>query len=374
MHRVVHEAGSLQCQSDVVRHIRNQTFQCIPRVHLRLACSLSHPLLDLLRDDKLEEGTLLQSLQEQLVEHVFDRSDGLRPPPSQAKVLLKLLIELLERTGTEADGRLYELYAESMIGNPTAAAAAAVAGDVANGGVTSEKLEAVRYFYDTEPDLHRKAVNIIGASAALRHIVIEEQPFVLASGGATGHRTWEAGIFMSNVVLARPELVRGMRVLELGAGTGLLACVCAKLGATQVVATDIDPSGVQRLARTFAANDISSKQARGEVLAFGTDGALEEQTWDIVLATDVTYEDDMIIHLVRSFRHILQASSGRHAPRILTACTIRSDRSTELYFGECKRLGLAAVELSDYADVPQMLAVAPVEIKIIEVTLATTPD
>ena len=56
---------------------------------------------------------------------------------------------------------------------------------------------------------------------------------------------------------ALEELVRpGMRVLDLGCGSGILAIAAAKLGAARVLALDIDPNAVRAARENAAANGV----------------------------------------------------------------------------------------------------------------------
>ena len=74
-----------------------------------------------------------------------------------------------------------------------------------------------------------------------RTVTTSESRGLILSGGTTGFRTWEAALHLGSL-LASPAgevLVRGKRVIELGAGTGFLSLLCARhLGARAVVSTD----------------------------------------------------------------------------------------------------------------------------------------
>src|SRR5260221_11755681 len=60
---------------------------------------------------------------------------------------------------------------------------------------------------------------------------------------------WPGSQALARYLLDRPEIVRGKRVLDFGAGGGLAAIAAASLGATHVLAVDIDPvaAAAQRL-------------------------------------------------------------------------------------------------------------------------------
>uniref|UniRef100_A0A0G4GHW1 Methyltransferase small domain-containing protein n=1 Tax=Chromera velia CCMP2878 TaxID=1169474 RepID=A0A0G4GHW1_9ALVE len=55
----------------------------------------------------------------------------------------------------------------------------------------------------------------------------------------TGRTTWDGSVVLALFLEAHQELVRGTRVLELGAGTGLVGLSAAALGAEEVVLTDL---------------------------------------------------------------------------------------------------------------------------------------
>lgn len=47
---------------------------------------------------------------------------------------------------------------------------------------------------------------------------------------------------VAELITSNPHLVRGMRVLELGSGTGILSALAASLGAREVFSIDVNPS------------------------------------------------------------------------------------------------------------------------------------
>ena len=52
---------------------------------------------------------------------------------------------------------------------------------------------------------------------------------------------WASGLVLARWLAERPEWVRGKRVLDFGAGSGVAAIAAAKAGAAEVVACDLDP-------------------------------------------------------------------------------------------------------------------------------------
>uniref|UniRef100_A0A0G4HI79 Methyltransferase small domain-containing protein n=1 Tax=Chromera velia CCMP2878 TaxID=1169474 RepID=A0A0G4HI79_9ALVE len=60
----------------------------------------------------------------------------------------------------------------------------------------------------------------------------------------TGVTLWEAGLGLVSFFLHHPHLVRGKRVLELGAGVGLVSLFLSRLGAERVYATDVSETAL----------------------------------------------------------------------------------------------------------------------------------
>ncbi len=126
-----------------------------------------------------------------------------------------------------------------------------------------------------------------------------EKPNLLSVVGSTGYRTWEAARPLASSLASWPERVQGKKVLELGAGTGLLSFLCAKhLNASRVVATDGDAVTVDRLMISNAHNGFEKPHAKsktnfgifrwGEPFAGTVIGQeLNLGLFDIVLAADV---------------------------------------------------------------------------------------
>ena len=96
---------------------------------------------------------------------------------------------------------------------------------------------------------------------------------------------WAAGLGLARLVLDRPELVRGARVLDFGCGGGVAALAAARAGARRVVANDLDAwaLAVVRLAAHRQGLEIETLQ--GDLT--GENGAIP---YDLVLCSDLAYE------------------------------------------------------------------------------------
>lgn len=97
---------------------------------------------------------------------------------------------------------------------------------------------------------------------------------------------WPGGCALARVLLDHPELVRGQRVLDFGAGGGVTALAAAFAGAGAVTANDIDPWALMVV-------DIAARAQRLNVGTFGEDmceapGLVDD--YDVVLCSDLAYE------------------------------------------------------------------------------------
>ena len=99
---------------------------------------------------------------------------------------------------------------------------------------------------------------------------------------------WGGGIVLARHILDHPETVSGRRVLDLGAGGGLVAIAAAKAGAQSVLAAEIDPMGLAAIGLNAKANGVTVKATGQDLLP----GPAPRNT-DLVLVGDLFYERDL---------------------------------------------------------------------------------
>ncbi len=68
---------------------------------------------------------------------------------------------------------------------------------------------------------------------------------------------WAGGAVLARYILDQPQTVAGRRVLDLGAGSGLVGIAAAKAGASTVIAAEIDRNGVAAIGLNAAANGVA---------------------------------------------------------------------------------------------------------------------
>ncbi|WP_245463587.1 MULTISPECIES: methyltransferase [unclassified Mesorhizobium] len=102
---------------------------------------------------------------------------------------------------------------------------------------------------------------------------------------------WAGGTVLARYVLDHPTTVAGRRVLDLGAGSGLVGIAAAKAGAREVIAAEIDRNGVAALELNAVANGVAITII-GEDITAGPPPAV-----DLVLAGDVFYGRDVALRV-----------------------------------------------------------------------------
>jgi methyltransferase-like protein 23 len=105
---------------------------------------------------------------------------------------------------------------------------------------------------------------------------------------------WPAAIALAHEIASRP--VRGKRVLELGAGTGLPGIVAASLGA-HVVQTDRQEVALFVCKKNAEQNGITTIEHRAADWTAWQD----EEHYDCILGSDVLYAESVHPHLRRIF-------------------------------------------------------------------------
>jgi predicted nicotinamide N-methyase len=112
----------------------------------------------------------------------------------------------------------------------------------------------------------------------------------LAEADADGFRSpywahyWAGGLALARHLLDQPTSVAGRRVLDLGAGSGMVAIAAALAGAAEVTAVDVDPYAITATGLNAAANGVTITALLEDVTA---GPALPV---DVVLVGDLFYE------------------------------------------------------------------------------------
>jgi predicted nicotinamide N-methyase len=101
---------------------------------------------------------------------------------------------------------------------------------------------------------------------------------------------WAGGQALARHLLDHPKLIAGRRVLDFGAGSGIVAIAAAKAGAN-VTAAEPDRFAITAMMLNAALNDVEIAIETGDVL-------VGDETWDAILAGDMCYERPLADRLV----------------------------------------------------------------------------
>jgi predicted nicotinamide N-methyase len=120
-----------------------------------------------------------------------------------------------------------------------------------------------------------------------------------------GVALWPAAIALAHDIIARADHVRGARLLELGAGTGLPGIVAASLGG-RVTQTDRHELALSVCRRNGARNGVTGIEYRSVDWSAWNDAA----SYDWIMGSDILYAESMHPHLRRILESNL-APGGR---------------------------------------------------------------
>jgi predicted nicotinamide N-methyase len=100
---------------------------------------------------------------------------------------------------------------------------------------------------------------------------------------------WPGGQAVARHLLDNPDLVRGRKVIDFAAGSGVSSMAAAKAGAARAIANDIDALSLVAARLNAAANGLTIETSMEDWLA----GPAGEPEAEIVIAGDVCYEREM---------------------------------------------------------------------------------
>lgn len=94
---------------------------------------------------------------------------------------------------------------------------------------------------------------------------------------------WGGGLALARYVLDHPAQIAGRRVVDLGAGSGLVGIAAGRAGAARVMASEIDPHARVAIRLNAALNGVSISDIVGDITAGPPPDA------DLLLVGDVFY-------------------------------------------------------------------------------------
>ncbi|KAH6625695.1 putative methyltransferase-domain-containing protein [Boeremia exigua] len=269
--------------------------------------------------------------------HMFDESTVKTPPPERYQLrVLKLLVSILERSIVDPEE-------DEISDDLMSAMSTLLTSNVPSEADSAQQKAFVTYSYP----LH----SADDTTSEEKGVTLLEARSVISGSGTTGLRTWEAALLLGSFLITEDGrgMIKGKRVFELGAGTGVISILCAKhLEAAGVVATDGDEAVVDAIKTNTFLNGLDVDSLQGcqirtaalkwgwpvDAMAFSEDYGMEVP--DILLGADVTYDKTVIPRLVCTMNEFLDLNP---ALEILISATIRNEATFETFLNACRRNG-----------------------------------
>ncbi|XP_067859206.1 protein-lysine N-methyltransferase EEF2KMT isoform X2 [Heptranchias perlo] len=193
------------------------------------------------------------------------------------------------------------------------------------------------------------------------YITLAENVAII-SEGTTGLVTWEAALYFAEWAMENSEVFNCRTILELGSGIGLTGiAICKTCTLKQYIFSDSHPNVLQQLRKNIFSNGLlldsdtwnsvgsevevknnngSEKGQRPKITVVGLEWAevtqeqVAELQSDIIIATDVVYDPEVILCLVSVLEKFLIDSSGEKTKRssvVYLASTIRNPETYHLF-------------------------------------------
>ena len=102
---------------------------------------------------------------------------------------------------------------------------------------------------------------------------------------------WASGLALARWILQHPQQVAGKRVIDVGAGSGIVALAAKMAGASEAVACDLDPIALQACRANAELNQLE--------LSYSDDLFSESKPYDLLFAADVLYDTAKLLLLNR---------------------------------------------------------------------------
>ncbi|KAI0673893.1 putative methyltransferase-domain-containing protein [Trametes maxima] len=179
---------------------------------------------------------------------------------------------------------------------------------------------------EEEEDITRIFTFPTGPASAAVHVELNDAPLLSDDHTSVGLQSWGSSILLAERMCLDPAAFdlapspnSALRVLELGAGTGLLSIAAAKLLASTsfrptLLATDYHPLVLANLRANVMTNFPASTAPPVDVLPLDWqcpvyEGPLSNQ-FDVVLAADVVYHPEHAQWIKTCVEHLLVAERG----------------------------------------------------------------
>ncbi|KAK1589909.1 putative methyltransferase-domain-containing protein [Colletotrichum navitas] len=301
--------------------------------YLQLEPTLDYPAAEVIRE---------QPAQDTIYKNLFSDEGPRYSPPARYRV--KVLKELVARIESSIEDWDQHEVSEDLMAALSESLATPIPSEISS----AQQKAYVTYHMSSlaqdpsETHLHRPDITLL------------ESRSLISASGTTGLRTWEAALHLGQYLCSNRQVIQGKRVLELGAGTGYLAILCAKhLAATHVVASDGSDDVINNLPESFFLNDLQeSSLVRPMELKWGHAMiGTEDQQWnngetvDVVIGADITYDQSVIPALIATIHELFSLFPD---VEVLISATQRNEATFEAFCSRCRQRGMGL----GYVDFP----------------------
>lgn len=114
-------------------------------------------------------------------------------------------------------------------------------------------------------------------------------------------QVWPGGQALARYILDNPKCVAGLRVLDVGSGSGLCAIAAAKAGARSVQVSDIDRHACMAVMVNAHVNGVHLSATCSDLIGSSGD------QWDVVLAADLWYERFLALRMTTWLKLLSQS-------------------------------------------------------------------
>ncbi|XRM43382.1 hypothetical protein ABZX51_006563 [Aspergillus tubingensis] len=227
----------------------------------------------------------------------------------------------------------------------------------------AQQLTYITYTAPPEEDNHNSSPSL-SETTERRTILTSESRSAIITAGTTGHRTWEAALHLATYLsstTAGKAHIAGKKVLELGAGTGMVSMFCARyLQPEVVVATDRELGLMRQIRDCAGRNGLVGEGNGGGVFkgwiwewgrelsrGSGEDnddddelqhvGDGEKVEFDVALGADLIYDIDLVPLLVQTVKSLFEKYAVKE---FLISATLRNERTFGAFLDACEESAL----------------------------------
>lgn len=265
-------------------------------------------------------GSITYQVQQFILDHCISKPNDFYAPYLN-NFLKKLITQIESHHGTVLD-QFYELYAHYITSSK----------DGSLGKRDSRIVKRISFLF---PD----GCSDVQKCPHSRVLTFPLQCSLNMLEGDTGCSIWPSSLFLSELILSRPELFSNKLCFEIGSGVGLVGLCLAHVKASKVILSDGDLSTLANMKFNLELNNLNVETdmlQRNEdtstvkCLYLPWESASESQLQDIVpdvvLGADVIYDPVCLPHLVRLLTILLNPTDLDFRGQ-LTSCKGHSPNS-----------------------------------------------